>query len=51
MSEFLLWERRSHAFPPHYTTGPDRGLVAGMTFWGKSRAATNKVITDDLALF
>ena len=21
ISKFLLWERRSHAFPPHYTTG------------------------------
>ena len=20
LSKFLLWERRSHAFPPHYTT-------------------------------
>ena len=29
---------------------PDRGLLAGMTFWGRSRAAAKKVITDDLAL-
>ena len=21
-SQFLMWERRSHAFPPHYTTAP-----------------------------
>ena len=21
MTKLLLWERRSHAFPPHYTTG------------------------------
>ena len=20
-TQFLMWERRSHAFPPHYTTG------------------------------
>ena len=28
---------------------PDRCLVTGMTSWGRSRAAANKVITDDLA--
>ena len=28
----------------------DRGLIAGMTSWERSRTADNKVITDDLAL-
>ena len=23
-TQFLMWERRSHAFPPHYTTACDR---------------------------
>ena len=29
---------------------PNQDLVAGMTSWGRSRATTNNVITDDLDL-
>ena len=26
-TQFLMWERRSHAFPPHYTTGPPNRIL------------------------
>ena len=27
-TQFLMWERRSHAFPPHYTTGHNPIIIA-----------------------